>query len=108
MEPFVASHPHSSPFLCNEEKEIALPLCLWIVLMDKLNRSASGPGATKYAAEDYLSAVLEPLHLHHNRLQLCLTDQTTFPQRTQDIISLLVAGKRVEERMSQMKPITLM
>lgn len=46
--------------------------------------------------------------MHHNRLQLCLTDQTTFPQRTQDIISLLVAGKQAEELMSQMKLITLM
>lgn len=108
MEPFVTSHrTRLHPFVARKKKK-ALPLRLCIVSMDKLNGSASGPGATKYAAEDDLGAVSGPLHLHHNRLQLCLTDQTTFPQRTHDIISLLVAGKRVEELMSQMKLITLM
>lgn len=33
MEPFVASHPHSSPFLCNEEKKLhflcVCELCWW-------------------------------------------------------------------------------
>lgn len=86
----------TSPFLLAllcKRKEIALPWYPWILFMwlEKQNHSLVWyRNHSVYSRALPQCKLFKPTQLYHNRLQLYLTDQTRFTQRTQYFISLFL------------------